>query len=320
MNKKIINIRAIAITFIVFGHSIILYSKQWGIYTTNVNAPILEIIKDIINSFQLELFFALSGFLFYRSVMKQERVLDFVKKKISRLIIPYYFIAFLWMDPIKFILSTPGFANFRDTISSCSHQLIFSSGSTGHLWFLPTLFFIFVFSFIYMTKIYKHNIGAILTLFFILISSHYIGFHIPGYFQLNNILRYAIFFFMGYLLYYINTCVELSKYKKILALSCIILSFCRIITVYIHIIYILFLIFCIYTFIPNKTNKYTQTISDNSFGIYLFHSPLIYITYTYFKDCSPFLVVFLNFFVFGGISLLLSIATRNSKFKFILGE
>lgn len=68
MNKKIVNIRAFAILIIVLGHSIILYSKSWGIYTTIIEVPLLNVLKDIINSFQLELFFALSGFLFYKSV------------------------------------------------------------------------------------------------------------------------------------------------------------------------------------------------------------------------------------------------------------
>ena len=45
-NKKIFlidNLRAFAILIVVFGHSIILYSSQWALYTTSVLSVIISV-------------------------------------------------------------------------------------------------------------------------------------------------------------------------------------------------------------------------------------------------------------------------------------
>ena len=68
------------------------------------------------------------------------------------------------------------------------------------------------------------------------------------------------------------------------------------------------------------TNRLMKSLSDNSYGIYLFHSPLIYITYTYFTNSSPWLVLFLNFLVMGGLAWLLTIVISKSRLKFIVGN
>lgn len=320
MNKKIINIRAVAIIAIVLGHSIILYSEHWGIYTTIVKAPILSIVKEIINTFQLELFFALSGFLFYKSIEKREGIIPFIKKKAVRLIIPYFCIAFCWMNPLKALLATPGFTDGRVIVKSICNQLIFSSGSTGHLWYLPTLFGIFCLSYIFMIKIYKPNLQGNMILIFLLLCGYLIGLYFPNYFQLNNILHYSIFFFMGYYLYYLNSHIILDKYKWTILLCFLLAILGRIYSTHFHLVYMALFVLCIYTFIPDKTNQLIQLISENSFGIYLIHSPLIYITFTYFKDGNPLFVLFLNFFIWGGVSLLLSYWIRKSRLKFFLGE
>lgn len=98
MNKRITTLRGIAIIIIVFGHSIILYSSKWNLYTIDDYYPILDKIKDVINTFQLELFFWLSGFLFYKSLEKSFKVV--VCRKFKRIMIPYFIIAFHYC-PIK---------------------------------------------------------------------------------------------------------------------------------------------------------------------------------------------------------------------------
>lgn len=75
-----------------------------------------------------------------------------------------------------------------------------------------------------------------------------------------------------------------------------------------------------YLLLPASTNRFMKSLSDNSYGIYLFHSPLIYITYTYFTNSSPWLVLFLNFIVMGGLAWLLTIVVSKSRLKFIVGN
>lgn len=60
--EDIVSIRAVAIMMVAFGHSIILYSSQWNLYSTSVQAPLLDHAKNVINMLQMPLFFSVSGF------------------------------------------------------------------------------------------------------------------------------------------------------------------------------------------------------------------------------------------------------------------
>lgn len=50
------NIRALAILLVVLGHSIILYSTGWDLYTTTRQAPFLSWLKRVIDILQMPLF------------------------------------------------------------------------------------------------------------------------------------------------------------------------------------------------------------------------------------------------------------------------
>ena len=69
-----------------------------------------------------------------------------------------------------------------------------------------------------------------------------------------------------------------------------------------------------------KTNKIIEYVSCNSFGIYLFHSPLVYITFSKMANYNPKIIIFINFVIFGGLALLLTNVIRILKVKFIIGE
>lgn len=70
----------------------------------------------------------------------------------------------------------------------------------------------------------------------------------------------------------------------------------------------------------NKVNKFINKIASNSFGIYLLHSPLVYITYSKLNNGNPVIVILINFFVFGTLSYLLTSIIRYLKLNFIIGE
>ena len=53
------NIRALCIFLVVLGHSIILYSSAWDLYSTEVTAPVLDLMKKFIDAIQMPLFFSL---------------------------------------------------------------------------------------------------------------------------------------------------------------------------------------------------------------------------------------------------------------------
>lgn len=62
-----------------------------------------------------------------------------------------------------------------------------------------------------------------------------------------------------------------------------------------------------------------KMISDESMGIYLLHSPLIYFTYAYCADQLPVLVVTINFVVDGFMAAFMTYFIMNSKVKCLLG-
>lgn len=76
----------------------------------------------------------------------------------------------------------------------------------------------------------------------------------------------------------------------------------------------------LYGLIPQKTNKIAKKISEDSFGIYLFHSPLIYFTYAFISNASPILVVTLNFIIFGLTAMMFTEIIRHFNLSFIIGE
>lgn len=227
------------------------------------------------------------------------------------------------MDPIKIFLSTPGFIDIKQIITSICGQLILSGYSLGHLWFLPTLFFIFVLSYI-LSKRIKENPVNVTLLFIALIICNIGSSLLPNYLQINNIMRYIIYFYMGYLSFRILECnKKIDRYRIFLIISMTLLILCRVFISSIHIIFIFVSFLSLYVLLPNlpnRINTFLQVISENSFGIYLLHSPLIYITYSFFKTWNPMVVIAINFLAFGGLALLMSIYIRQTKFKFILGE
>ena len=72
--------------------------------------------------------------------------------------------------------------------------------------------------------------------------------------------------------------------------------------------------------IPNKTINILSKISANSFGIYLFHSPLIYITFRYLPNINPILMFIINFICLGIVVYYLTIFLRKLKLGIIIGE
>lgn len=329
MNKKIINLRALAILLIVFGHSIIIYDPSFKLLQSNVEVPFLASLKGIISFIQLKLFFMISGFCMYYSVNKRnilgshdlDSFISFTKNKFHRILIPYLTIAFLWMDPIKYLLNIEGYAN---PLSFIPEQLI--GINCGHLWYLPCLFIIMIIvnALTYLGK----SLKSFFIIFFALSAISLFHDSLPEIFQLNNVCYYLPYFFAGFLL---NSFLKSSDRKTLLFTrkSIIIENIIFILLiilawkyssngfVYTLSMYILLLMYFV---TPNKTNKTITFISDNSFGLYLFHSPLIYITARYMPDINPILMVIINFILFGGISLCLSYFISKSRLRFVIGD
>lgn len=77
---------------------------------------------------------------------------------------------------------------------------------------------------------------------------------------------------------------------------------------------------CVYLLVPNASNGVLRVISRDSMGLYLFHSPLLYISFTFWPNISPWLMVPINFLGFGTVAWLLTILMRRARLGFVIGE
>jgi fucose 4-O-acetylase-like acetyltransferase len=325
-NYNLVFIRFLAIIIVMFGHSIIIYDSNWGLYTSIYSSNLLVFIKHIINYIQMPIWFGLSGYLYYFSIKKKEHFKVVFLKKLKKLIIPFFMIGLFYFMPIRYIINYENFVNNSLTYNIW-HNLILGFDN-GHLWFLPTLFFIFlIFFFDKVNNKCLDFITFIILLFFNMMSYKFSTY-------LLNISFYSLFFFIGILfnkynlkasnrVYYLFILLIILIVYNILSsnnilnlnsipnLNSIILTLVQVIS--------LIVIFKIdYTKLA-KINI-INSISENSYGMYLFHSPIIYFTFKYLPNINPLFVIFINFIIFGFISYFLTHIIRKTKLKFIIGE
>ena len=77
----------------------------------------------------------------------------------------------------------------------------------------------------------------------------------------------------------------------------------------------------LYYFMPHRTNRFILWLDKNSFGIYLFHSPLMYIIMNKFSIIAPPAILVPMNLIFGiGGSLIITYFLRAIKCSFVIGE
>lgn len=326
---QLCNIRSLAIFLVVLGHSIILYSSNWNLYQTSISVPFLDRLKWIIDVLQMPLFFSLSGYLFVFTHQKKYGFLQLVKNKVLRLLVPYLGIAVLWLLPIRFSV---GFPSYQDISVTTFLEKLLTSEDVGHLWFLPALFLMFVLSELILSIAEKiPGIKKVSAIFLcvaalgLYLEGYRIGF---GYPPLLGAFNYLIWFSLGYLL---NTYSRILKRTYdiplikwgLLLLNVALYAYCCVVGSVRVLISLLLRGLCIinaYGAMPQRTCGIVEKVDRNSFGIYLFHSPLIYFSFSIIPNASPIIVIFINFVVFGAVAYGLTELVRKTKLKVLIGE
>lgn len=328
--NSINNMRVLAIILVVFGHSIILYSSSWDLYQTSNNVVFLDYFKQVIDIIPMPLFFAISGYLFFFSHKKYPKLIMFIEKKFKRLIIPFFCVGLLYLLPIRKLIRYPGYVD--KSIFEIIVNNFFRVSDVGHLWYLPALFFIFIISELILLIIEKiPYIYKISEIIFILIASmlYLEGYRIAfSYPPLMSAYSYIIWFALGFFLNkWKNVFSSIYKNKVIVTIlvliNIILLIYCGL-NDNVRLIFNLCVrgltIINLFELIPKKTNIFLDKLGQNSFGIYLFHSPLVYITFAIIPNASPILVVIINFVIGGVIAFLLTELFRNINLKLVIGE
>lgn len=318
-DHKIENIRALAIITVVLGHSIILYSHDWGLYKTNQSSLMFYYVLRLVDIYQMPLFFSISGYLFAK-FWKNSNLSKYILHKFKRLIIPFLTIALLWMIPVKMLVHYPYYEGMP------YHEIIirFLKGyHIGHLWYLPTLLFIFIMAqcavrvFGNLKRTFIVMYAATIFLFFMENRLPSFSLPYPAY-----ICHFAWGFMLGALIFKLNLLDLLKPFSPLIIAVAIILSVVQIYNSnrFYSIVPASFIVLSLYLITPNKENMIMKAISENSYGIYLFHSPLIYITFTFFANSKPIVLFVLNFILFGSLSYIMSVLIKKSHFKMVIGE
>lgn len=327
--SQISNIRALAIILVVLGHSIILYSSAWDLYDTSVSVPALDIFKKIIDIPQMPLFFSLSGYLFVFSHQKRRGFLQLLKNKALRLLLPYIGIGVAFMLPIRLIIGYPGYQG----ISVVDIAVNFLTASdVGQLWFLPALFVVFLLSELILLVVEKIPFCKKYAEFVLIavaaalyLEGYRVGF---GYPPLLSAYKYLVWFSLGYLLCK-NRDILMKLYSLwfvkwgLLAVNVALLVYQVATNSTGLMVSLAVTALCIvntYGAMPGASCKMVERIDRDSFGVYLFHSPLIYITFSIIPNAHPAVVVLINFVLFGAVAFGLTELIRKTKIKCLIGE
>lgn len=285
-----------------------------GPYQPAEEAQIIGYIAEWFNSFHIYGFTLISGYIFYFIKYEKggyQKYLPFLGNKAKRLLVPYVFIAAVWVVPIH--------VYFYGATELVSKYVLGTAPS--QLWFLLMLFWVFaIFWLISDIANRKPLLGGVFVC-----ALYCAGMFAPTIYCLNRGLQYLLFFYIGFLirkmdlgnkiLYKIPSLVYLvvdvalfifaeviSGYEgailKLLSLGCGVL---------LHIIGAVAAFVLLQRFVNRfcKENKVINFFSQHSMVIYLVHQQFIYFSIGWFNGVVPPVVLVLINFVF---SLLVSTA------------
>lgn len=331
--EDIINLRAAAILLVMMGHSIIIYSHAWPLQGYYLNGAaeshFFDQMKSVINLLQMPLFFSLSGFCLLFSLKSSNAFGKFMTSKTRRILIPFFAVGLLYLLPLRLALGYPGWEG-ESLIRIVVFDIVLGVDN-GHLWFLPTLFIIFLITEILYCILRHFGVSSgyfVLALVAIsLVLKAISGFVVVPY--ITDVMTYDIWFVLGVVIHYVQQIREdvLVRFTNRISLYLICILSVAVVLVLLLIatrdfkalISMIFVTLC-YALVPRRTTKAINAISRNSMGMYLFHSPLCYISFTLFPSVSPYVMLLVNFVGFGMVAFALTEVVRRLHLGVLIGE
>ena len=303
-------LKTMAILMVVIGHTTILF-----------DTAICSAITRIIYLFHMPLFMAMSGAVYGigRDKGKYEELLPFFKNKVLRLLIPYLFAGLCVLAPALI-----GLGKMTVNGAYCGIAI---GNDCRHLWFLLSLFQIFMIAWV-LEKIKVPTllsfIGAVLL---VPICTHSLG---ETYYSFNNTIYYLPSFFLGMLMQN----YPLNDAKTIFAEVLMIFVAALIIKVqdfwYADALCSLVISNAIVALLVSASRKvcpmqlqatrcYHQ-LSSYNFGIYLFHVPVIYAVVQLLGGHNLYLTIVFSIVVSITVSILFTYIIRMLKLNVLIGE
>ncbi len=182
--SNIVIIRILLIFLLVVLHSFTIYGGGWTEPQAFKPVKFYWWIAKFSYSFLLELFVFISGYLFAYQIIELKRIFTYkgiVVGKFKRLIIPSIIFSFFYL------LLFPEERSLADFI----YKLIVGA---GHMWFLPMLFWCFIFGYFVINLKLDDKLKS-----FLLFCQAVCSFVVPNYFQISKSFYYLFFFYLGFL-------------------------------------------------------------------------------------------------------------------------
>lgn len=318
-NTKILNnctfVKTSLMLMVIIYHSCVFWTSTWWDTPPVFKSPVLSYFATWLDSFHIYTFTLVSGYIFaYKRLNGGYKHYGlFLKNKLQRLLVPYFFVSLIWMIPISYLLFQ---LNCGQIIKK-----YFLGINPEQLWFLWMLFDVFVIIWPLWKKIFKSSIfcwGIAIAFYCIGVIGKKI---FPNVFCIWTAFEFIPLFCIGIQLrlneenlkkqfifqihWFIWLILDLIFFVMSVFLSRqsgIIIQVLRV-----GVFFILHIIGAIMAFIilqiwansvQWKESKVIKLLSTYSMPMYLFHQQIIYFTIIYFDGrVNPFVHFMINFII-----------------------
>ncbi len=329
-------VKSILMIIVVLTHCLSIYDMggQWGPYEATDQAPFLGLIATWFGTFHVYSFTLISGYIFYYVKYERggyRRYVPFLKNKVKRLLVPYVFMALIWV--------VPTYLYFWGNEGIISKYVLGINPS--QLWFLLMLFWVFAL-FWWITDFSNlHPVtGFAIVCVCYLLGKILSAVSVPNLYMIETGLQYIIYFYLGFLIrkYSSRFIMQISSFVYVVVdAAMFIMSFYlqtkstlifRVALLGVE--FLLNVVGAVMAFVIiqrlvnalGQDNKILNCLSKYSMPIYLFHQQLIYFTIKWFNGiASPIVLVTINFAFALGISTLFAWLMFKTKVtRFLIGS
>ena len=194
---EVIPIRLFLVVLLVFYHAFAIFSDAWAPIENYPIIPFYSFLDKLSYSFLLETFVFVSGYVLGYQVKNKGEQRTFnaryiFVRKFKRLIVPS-----LLFSTIYLIV----FNMYHEPLLTLAYQI---ACGVGHMWFLPMLYFCFVFIYFIESINIPHGVKLLVVLLMPFAS------FLPLPFRIGLTLYYFPFFYFGYKLMRTNTSFKFS--------------------------------------------------------------------------------------------------------------
>lgn len=183
-------IRPILIILLILVHCFTCFNHGWEPFSGFQENSIYMWLSRLCYSFLLEAFVFISGYVYAYQILTQHKtytITKLVNDKTSRLLLPSLIFSLIYIQ----VFNVENFTNV-DSLYGYVSLLVSLVSGVGHLWYLPMLFWCFIF----MWMIERVSLSERLKLIILLLLSILPYVYLP--FQLYRVPYYLFFFYMGY--------------------------------------------------------------------------------------------------------------------------